>query len=89
MHKHLLIFICLFTMFACKSKVAVTADAEATPEVQTPVTVTTVSSQSMAEYVELSAISTYMQSSFIKSTAVGYIQKSNLKPGRFQAAWLP
>jgi multidrug efflux pump subunit AcrA (membrane-fusion protein) len=52
-------------------------------EVQTPVTVTTISNESLSEYVELNAMSSYLQSSFIKATANGYIKSSQIKLGQF------
>jgi multidrug efflux pump subunit AcrA (membrane-fusion protein) len=55
--------------------------AEETPEVRTPVTVTSVLKTSLNEYIELNATSTYLQQNFVKSTLNGYIEKSNIKFG--------
>ena len=52
-----------------------------TPEVRTPVTVTSVSNIPLNEYIELNATSTYLQQNFVKSNLNGYIQKSNIKFG--------
>lgn len=61
-----------------------TTDVEATTtSVQTPVTVTTISNETLTDYIELNATSTFLQSSFIKSTANGYVETVNLKPGQF------
>ncbi|MEO6831424.1 MAG: HlyD family efflux transporter periplasmic adaptor subunit [Chitinophagaceae bacterium] len=49
--------------------------------VRTPVTVTSVSHFPLNEYIELNAISTYIQQNFVKSNLNGYIQKSNIKFG--------
>jgi multidrug efflux pump subunit AcrA (membrane-fusion protein) len=73
-------------LFSCKSK---EDDPKADPpkaEVQTPVTVTSISNEQLAEYVELNAMSSYLQSSFIKATANGYIKSSHVKPGQFVRA---
>lgn len=73
----------MLLLFSCKGKESTTAAEAATPEVQTPVTVTAISSEPLVEYVELNAMSTFLQSSFIKATANGYIKSSDVKPGQF------
>ena len=80
-----LISFCLvmFLLFSCKGKESATAAEAATPEVQTPVTVTSISSEPLIEFVELTAMSSFLQSSFIKATANGYIKTSAVKPGQF------
>lgn len=55
----------------------------AVAEVQTPVTVTAVNKEPLTEYVELNAVSSFLQNSFIKATANGYIKSSNVKPGQY------
>ena len=75
-----------FFIICCKSKEAPKAEADAAAEVQTPVTVTSVSNESLTEYVELNAMSSFLQSSFIKATANGYIKSSNVKLGQFISA---
>lgn len=77
----------LFTILSCGNKdAAPAADEAAADEVQTPVTVTNVSNEPLVEYIELNAMSSFLQSSFIKSTATGYIKSSNVKPGQFVRA---
>jgi multidrug efflux pump subunit AcrA (membrane-fusion protein) len=88
MKKAFTLFSWLITLFlfSCKGKDA-PAEAEApTDEVQTPVTITTIANEPLTEYVELNAMSTFLQSSFIKSTAIGYIKTANVKPGQFVRA---
>lgn len=88
MKKAFTIFSWLVTLllFSCKGK-DTPVEAEApTDEVQTPVTVTAIATKTLTEYVELNAMSTFLQSSFIKSTAIGYIKTSNVKPGQFISA---
>jgi hypothetical protein len=70
-------------LFSCKSKTAQPAAEAATPEVETPVTVTSISTETLTEVVDLNAMSSFLQSSFIKSTANGYIKSSNVKLGQF------
>ncbi|MGN6298128.1 MAG: efflux RND transporter periplasmic adaptor subunit [Ginsengibacter sp.] len=65
----------------CSCNAATTDDSNETPEVRTPVTVTSVSQTSLDDYLELNATSTYLQQNFVKSNLNGYIQKSNVKFG--------
>ncbi len=57
--------------------------ANDTPDVRTPVSVTTVSQMHLNEYIELNATSTFMQQNYVKSNLNGYIQKSNIKYGDY------
>jgi|SRR5665213_939196 len=74
-----------FTLFVglliCSCNSSSTDSTEETPEVRTPVTVTSVSNMPLNEYIELNATSTYLQQNFVKSNLNGYIQKSNIKFG--------
>ncbi len=72
--------VCLFFV-GCNS--AKTDNSNDTPEVRTPVTVTSVSVMPLNEYIELNATSTYILQNFVKSTLIGYIQKSNIKFGDY------
>jgi multidrug efflux pump subunit AcrA (membrane-fusion protein) len=65
--------------FSCNS--SSTDNTNATPEVRTPVTVTSIAIMSLNEYIQLNATSTYLQQNFVKSNLNGYIQKSNIKFG--------
>ncbi len=75
----------ILVLFSCKSKPDTEADT-ATAKVQTPVTVTGISNEQLTEYVELNAISSYLQNSFIKATANGYIKSAHVKLGQFVQA---
>lgn len=85
MKRFYFIFFCLaiFWAISCKSKETLKDEAAAAEEVRTPVTVTNISNEALTEYVELNAMSSFLQSSFIKATANGYIKSSNLKLGQF------
>jgi multidrug efflux pump subunit AcrA (membrane-fusion protein) len=85
MKKWSFIFFCLvmFLLLSCKGRQDEPAEDVPEAEVQTPVTVTSISSGQLADYVELNATSSFLQSSFIKSTANGYIKSANVKPGEF------
>jgi biotin carboxyl carrier protein len=66
-------------LYGCNS--ASKDNSNDTPEVRTPVTVTSISNTPLNEYIELNATSTYLQQNFVKSNLNGYIQKSNIKFG--------
>ena len=58
-------------------------DAEAVAPVGfTPVTVTTISEQPLAEYIELNAVSAFLQRSYVKANANGYLQSVNTYIGK-------
>lgn len=59
------------------------ADDAAEVKSQTPVTVTTIDQNAMADYVEMNAISVFQQKNYVKANANGYIQQVNAKPGQF------
>jgi len=68
-------------LYGCNS--STTGTSSDTPEVRTPVTVTSVSNMPLNEYIELNATSTFIQQNFVKSNLNGYIQKSNIKYGDY------
>ena len=78
----LFFFFCIIIFVGCKSKDA-SASNEATVEPRTPVTVTSISYDTLEESVELNATATYLQKNFVKSNLIGYIQKSNIKFGDY------
>lgn len=82
-YKFIILCLSIFILFACGKKKEADTEEESKEEVQTPVTVTTISNEPLVEYVELTAMSSFLQSSFIKSTANGFIKTSNVKPGQF------
>jgi multidrug efflux pump subunit AcrA (membrane-fusion protein) len=88
MKSYSLTTLCLVVLLllSCKSKKEATDEDAPPQQVQTPVTVTTISTEPLTEYAELNAVSSFLQSSFIKATANGYIQTVNVKPGQFAHA---
>jgi multidrug efflux pump subunit AcrA (membrane-fusion protein) len=74
---------CFFLFFTgCKSKKAATDEADTPEETRTPVTVTSVTTTELQNFVELNATSTFLQSNFIKATANGYIKQVAVKLGQ-------
>jgi multidrug efflux pump subunit AcrA (membrane-fusion protein) len=53
------------------------------PVVQTPVTVTGIQQEALAEYIDLNATSTYLLKNYIKANATGYLQAAHVEPGQF------
>ncbi len=71
-------YILLFFLACCKSKDSSKRDASGA-EVQTPVTVTTVSHEPMEDYVELNATSAFLQKWDVKANITGYLQTANVQ----------
>lgn len=67
---------------ACGGKKTESTEEE-TVKTRTPVTVTTISSAPLTEYVELTATSQYMQKNYVKANVNGYIQSVNARPGAY------
>ena len=53
---------------------------------QTPVTVTTINNQDIAEYVELNATSSFMERAIVKASINGYIQAETPQNGKYVRA---
>ena len=73
-------------MTSCHSKNAAEEEAAPPEDVRTPVSVTRITYQPLSEYVELNATSTFLQSSFIKARANGYIKTVNIRFGQYVSA---
>lgn len=67
-------------LFSCKNQPDPAAGA---PEVApgTPVTVTTISTGTLQDYIELNATSAFLLKSYVKATVNGYIQQINARLG--------
>lgn len=84
MKKVYLVFGCLIIfLFSCKSKEASSDEESVAPEdVRTPVTITSIETTDLNDYVELNATSSYQQSNFIKASANGYLTSVSVKIGQ-------
>ena len=60
--------------------------SETIVEPQTPVTVTTINNQDIAEYVELNATSSFMERAIVKASINGYIQAETPQNGKYVRA---
>lgn len=81
MQKIIFYFLILPLVVSCHSKK--TQDEETLEaEITTPVTITSVSTDAMAEYIELNATSTFLQKAYVKASTAGYIKSVNAQPGK-------
>ncbi len=53
------------------------------PGARTPVTVTSISRAPLDDYIELNAVSAFLQKSYVKATANGYLQSNGVYPGKY------
>jgi multidrug efflux pump subunit AcrA (membrane-fusion protein) len=74
---------CLFQASCNNEDNAGTDEQEATPMATTPVTVTHPVKGSIADSVELNAISVYMLKTYAKANTTGYLQSSTVQMGSF------
>jgi multidrug efflux pump subunit AcrA (membrane-fusion protein) len=87
MQKPGLYFLSLFWILwaSCHSKSTETMVEEET-EIVTPVTVTSVITDPMAEYIELNATSTFLQKAYVKASSSGYIKAVNVQLNKMVSA---
>lgn len=80
-------FFSLAAFLACHQKETASEEEEVSQEeIQTPVTVTTVSIEPLSDYVELNATSSFLQDNIVKSNINGYIKAVNTKVGQYTNA---
>lgn len=71
----------IFTLCVAACHSAPVSETPVAADVRTPVTVTTVSESTMSDYIELNATSSYLQKSYIKANANGYVESVNTRIG--------
>lgn len=82
MKKYLFFTVCTYALLvSCHP--AEKAEPEETMVAVTPVTIDTVKFGPISDSIELNASSTYLQNSYVKSIAAGYIKSVQVKPGDF------
>ena len=67
---------------SCQSKKTEETIIEEEQETITPVTVTSLATEPMVEYIELNATSAFLQQGFVKASANGYVQSVNAQVGK-------
>lgn len=65
------------------AKAAGKADAPDSADAGTPVTVTTVTNAPFNDSIELNAVSAFLQKSYVKANANGYLQSVDVYPGKY------
>ena len=80
-----LIFIVVVLMLSACGSTSKEPEAAAKDSVAegTPVTVTTVDKGGLTDSIELNAVSTFLQKSYVKAVTNGYLQSSDVYPGRY------
>lgn len=73
--------LCFF--LCCKPSEKGDSDETKAVEAETPVSVTSISNSPMTDYTELNAVSSFLQKSYIKANANGYLQSAETYPGKF------
>lgn len=86
MKKNFLILCLLVSFFACNSKDSTGEEGISAEEIQTPVTVTSISTEPITEYVDLNATSLFVQDNIVKSNINGYIREVNTKLNQYTSA---
>jgi biotin carboxyl carrier protein len=82
-----LFLISLLVAVSCKSDVTESGEpANTAPGPQTPVTVTSIGTEPLEEFIELNAVSTFLLKNYIKANANGYLQSADIMPGQFVRA---
>jgi len=71
---------------SCQSKKTEETIIEEEQETITPVTVTSLATEPMVEYIELNATSAFLQQGFVKASANGYVQSVNAQVGKMVSA---
>ena len=72
----------LIIVISCQSKKTEETIIEEEQETVTPVTVTSITTEPMIEYIELNATSTFLQQAFVKASSNGYIKSVNAQVGK-------
>lgn len=76
-------------LFACSQQQGKAADPAGNAntadsvDARTPVTVTTVSRDPLNDYIELNAVSAFLQKSYVKANTNGYLQSADVYPGKY------
>jgi len=69
-------------LFSCQSKDKGGDDEDKKVASKTPVTITTVDSSALTDYIDLNATSITLQKNYVKSNANGYVQEVNAQLGQ-------
>jgi multidrug efflux pump subunit AcrA (membrane-fusion protein) len=73
----------LVSIYCISCKTDVKKEADPVVDARTPVTVAAVSTEPLTEYIELNAVSAFLQKSYVKATANGYLQTVDAHLGKY------
>lgn len=76
------LFVATLLLASCQGDSA-PAEEDATADAITPVTVTHIVTGPLSDTILLNATSTFLQKSYVKANAIGYVEQVNIKPGQF------
>jgi hypothetical protein len=79
----LTLLVLLLAIPGCKPKEAKEDEGEKTVDARTPVTLTSVSKGLISDSIALNGVTSFLKKNTVKSSATGYIQKSNVKVGDY------
>jgi multidrug efflux pump subunit AcrA (membrane-fusion protein) len=85
MRKNVFYFLILSLVASCHSKKA-PGEEKKEQEIATPVSITSVSTDAMTEFIELNATSTFLQKAYVKASTNGYINSANASIGKMVGA---
>jgi len=78
------LYIIIFLFVSCRDKQEpAAAPATDSVDARTPVTVTLVGHDAINDSIELNAVSAFLQKSYVKANANGYLQSSDVYPGKY------
>jgi multidrug efflux pump subunit AcrA (membrane-fusion protein) len=90
MRTNFIFFFCAImsgVLIGCHHATSESEEEKVSPEqIQTPVTITSVSNQPLTEYAELNATSSFLQDNIVKSNVNGYVKSVNTKIGHHVTA---
>lgn len=83
----LIYFLIVTPIFSCHHASTDKEQEEISPQqVQSPATITSVSTEPLTEYAELNATSVFQQDNIVKSSIIGYVKTVNIKAGQYVTA---
>jgi multidrug efflux pump subunit AcrA (membrane-fusion protein) len=85
MRKIVFYFLVLSLATSCHSK-KTQEEEKKEQEITTPVSITSVSTDAMTEFIELNATSTFLQKAYVKASTNGYINSANASIGKMVGA---
>ncbi len=78
-----LFLIITIVMIGCKAKEQPVEEKTDSVDARTPVTVVAVDRGALEDYIELNAVSIFLQKSYVKAVANGYLQSADVYPGKY------